>query len=35
VAGFFSRYIDSPGVLDTTLLISTFEWLDSVKAFSP
>jgi predicted metalloprotease with PDZ domain len=35
VAGFFSRFIDSPGVLDTTLLISTFEWLDSVKAFSP
>jgi hypothetical protein len=35
VAGFFSRYIDSPGVLDTALLISTFAWLDSAKAFSP
>ena len=35
VAGFFSRYIDSPGVLDTALLISTYEWLDSAGAFSP
>ncbi|HUI91781.1 MAG TPA: M1 family aminopeptidase [Chitinivibrionales bacterium] len=35
IAGFFSRFVDSPGVLDTNLLISTFNWLDSAGAFSP